>query len=70
MGSSATIIKRARNGGQRDVIDVFTYLLNQCITNLLALILIIALVFKISNEEACVKYDGRVSSNSAFPTEK
>lgn len=40
------------------------------ITNLLALILIIALVFKISNEEACVKYDGRVSSNSAFPTEK
>lgn len=68
MGSSATIIKRARNGGQRD--DVFTYLLNQCITNLLALILIIALVFKISNEEACVEYDGRVSSNSAFPTEK
>lgn len=68
MGSSATIIKRARNGGQGD--DVFTYLLNQCIINLLALILIIALVFKISNEEACVKYDGRVSSNSAFPTEK
>lgn len=68
MKSSTTIIKHTKNKNQKN--NIFTYLLNQYITNLLTLILIITLIFKISNKKTYIKYNNKINNNSTFPTKK